>query len=215
MYMPKVKVCGLTRAEDVCAAERLGVDYFGIILYPKSPRCVGDDTLEALLNVIPQGRRVMVDVAPDDNVLEARAKLGFDFFQIHFDAEETPVERIAGWSKIVGVSRLWLAPRIRPEDHLPEHLLEYAYTFVLDAYKAGEFGGTGQTGEWARFAQFRLAHTDKRLALAGGIGPSNVIAALSATGAEIVDLNSGVESAPGIKDVTKLTAVMNALHSLV
>ena len=209
---PNVKVCGLTRPEDARAATRLGVDYLGAIFYPKSPRCVKAETLEDLLLFMPDGKRVMVDVSPEYEALEKRLDLGFDFFQIHFDVATTPREVITRWSSIVHRERLWLAPRLKPEDPLPDYILELAGTLVMDTYKPGLYGGTGQTGEWARFAKLKETHPDLRVALAGGINPENVLAAIEETNADMIDLNSGVESAPGIKDAKKIAAVMDALY---
>ncbi|MFA5257800.1 MAG: phosphoribosylanthranilate isomerase [Opitutales bacterium] len=210
---PKVKVCGLTRPEDARAATRAGADYLGAIFYQRSPRYVNLDTLEDLVFAMPEGKRVMVDVAPEDMVLEDRIELGFDFYQLHFDLS-VPVERIKGWSEITGVNRLWLAPRIPSGTAFPEKLLELADTFVLDNYKPDTFGGSGKAGGWDRFAKWKAAYPNKCFVLAGGLGPDNVVAAYAATKAEVLDLNSGVESAPGIKDQAKLSRAIHAVRNL-
>lgn len=208
----KVKVCGMTRVEDARACTRMGVDYLGVIFYPKSPRCVKAELLEELLPAIPDGQRVMVDVAPDSTTLRERVDAGFDYCQIHFDNETTPSDRVESWHKAIGAQRLWLAPRLKPEEPFPEHLLPLAETFVIDSYKAGEFGGTGIADGWERFARIRAAHPDKRFILAGGLGPDNLGAALEATHAEMVDLNSGVEISPGVKDLAKIASSLDILR---
>jgi phosphoribosylanthranilate isomerase len=208
----KVKVCGMTRVEDARDCIRMGVDYLGVIFYPKSTRCVKPESLEELLPAIPDGRRVMVDVAPDSTTLRERVDSGFDYCQIHFDNETTPTERVTSWHKAIGGQRLWLAPRLKPDEAFPEPLLPLADTFVIDSYKAGEFGGTGIAEGWERFARLRLAHPDKRFILAGGLGPDNIAAALDATGTEMVDLNSGVESSPGVKDLGKIALALEAIR---
>jgi len=210
---PKVKICGLTRPEDARAATRLGADYLGVIFYPLSSRCVNPNVQEELLFFIPDGKRVMVDVDTEFAVLRKRLELGFDYYQLHFDIS-TPVERIKKWSEITGQVRLWLAPRIPPEAEFPEHILPFADTFVIDSYKAGEFGGTGCTDGWERFVRWKAAYPDKRFVLAGGLGPDNVAEAHTATGAAVMDLNSGVESEPGIKDITKMSAAIHAIRAL-
>ncbi len=210
---PKVKICGLTRPEDARAATRLGADYLGTIFFTGSPRCVKEDILEELLFFMPDGRRVMVDVMPDCESLARRMDLGFDYCQIHFDID-TPEEQLGEWMDTVGRSRLWLAPRIQPGQSIPEHILAYADTFLLDGFSKNSFGGTGKNADWASFANTRKAHLNKHFCLAGGLKPDNVLEALVASGAEQIDLNSGVESAPGIKDAAKISAVMQILRGM-
>ncbi len=209
----KVKICGLTRSEDARAATRLGADYLGVIMYAKSPRCVQDEDLEDLLFFIPDGRRVMVDVAIDCDVLRSRLDLGFDYYQIHFDPSSTPLETVRTWSEIVTPSRLWLAPRLKPEESFPEQLLPFATTFLIDAYKEGAYGGTGVKGDWSFFKKLKGICKDKRLILAGGLNPENAKDALTATAAEVLDFNSGVETAPGLKDLSKMAAVIKTVHA--
>lgn len=212
---PFVKVCGLTRPADAAKAAELGADYLGAIFYAKSPRCVKAAVLPELLAAMPAGRRVMVDVAPAPGAIRERQSLGFDFFQIHFDVESTLPSTLEAWAAEAGTGRLWLAPRLKPEDPLPDYIFELADTLVMDTYRPGVYGGTGETGEWERFHRLK-AHllqfrSDLRLALAGGIGPGNVRQALDATGAAMVDLNSGVEEAPGLKDAGKMAAAFAAI----
>ncbi|HNX04000.1 MAG TPA: phosphoribosylanthranilate isomerase [Opitutales bacterium] len=212
---PKVKVCGLTRPGDAAGAARLGADYLGAIFYEKSPRCVKADMLPELLAAMPEGRRVMVDVCPDSGAIAKRLSQGFDFFQIHFDVASTLASTIEGWAGEAGLGRLWLAPRLRPEDPLPDYVLELADTIVMDTYRPNVYGGTGETGEWERFMRLqrhlRRTRPALRLALAGGLGPGNVLAALKATNAAMVDLNSGVEDAPGQKSAEKLGKAFEAI----
>ena len=79
-----VKVCGITRREDAIASLELGAAAIGINIYPPSPRFVSLESAKELLEIIPPGKRVMVDVAPTPKDLQKRLALGFDFFQIHF-----------------------------------------------------------------------------------------------------------------------------------
>jgi phosphoribosylanthranilate isomerase len=212
---PVVKICGLTRPGDAREAASLGADYMGVIFYPKSPRCVKAQALPEILAEIPEGRRVMVDVAPEPGIIAARRRIGFNCFQIHFDAATTLALTIENWAREAGNGALWLAPRLRPEDPLPEYVPELADTIVMDTYRPGVYGGTGETGEWERFNRLRKTlaalRPGLRLALAGGLSPGNALAALRATGAAMVDFNSGVEDSPGIKNAAKMAAALAAV----
>lgn len=209
----QIKICGITNRADAELALRLGADYLGIIVYPKSPRAVAIGQLPALLEVIPPGKRVMVDVATGTDVLESYLPYQFDAYQIHFDLD-IAIASVAAWSGIVGQHALWLAPRIAPDEpDFPQILLEFADTVVLDAYDAKAYGGTGRAGtNWQRFIDCSVFYQHKRWVLAGGLGPDNLAQALAVTEAAMVDVNSGVESTPGRKDPQRLQAVFEILR---
>ncbi|MGC9451227.1 MAG: phosphoribosylanthranilate isomerase [Oceanipulchritudo sp.] len=201
----KVKVCGITRPEDAELALSLGARYIGIILYEKSPRAVPPERVPELLGAIPPGKRVLVDVAPGADRLETFLPLGFDAYQIHFDLN-TSMASVAAWSGLVGQQALWAAPRIPPgEPHFPQILMEFADTILLDTYDKEAYGGTGRAGRnWQRFLDCTLLYQHKNWILAGGLSPDNVREALDFTNAGTIDVNSGVEARPGIKDPEKL-----------
>lgn len=208
-----VKVCGITRKEDARVALDLGARYIGINVYPPSPRSVAARDVQGLLEYIPQGQRVLVDVAPDAQRVQRFADLGFDFFQLHFDLD-LPMSLLSTWFTILGQDNIWAAPRI-PGDQLefPQVLLEFADTFLLDSYDPKLFGGTGKAGQnWQRFLDCSVLYQHKRWILAGGLSPENAVEAVRATGATHIDVNSGVESSPGIKDPGRLRLLFEALR---
>ena len=205
----RLKVCGLTTAEDAAAAAGIGADFLGFILYPKSPRFLSLARYADLKPRLPALPKVAVMVSPSLAELEAALSAGFDFFQIHFPATDASAVRAA--SDRVGAARLWLAPKLPPEAELDAALLPLAGTWLLDAYRADSYGGTGHTGDWAKFRRYREAHPAKAWVLAGGLSPENAAAAVAATGARAIDVNSGVESAPGRKDPVKLAALRAVL----
>lgn len=206
-----LKVCGLTRAEDAVAAAGVGADCLGFIFYPKSPRCVTLEQFKALRPGLPAGvRNVAVMVEPGLAELTGALQAGFDAFQIHFKTG-TPLAQLREWSEIVGPARLWLAPRLPPEADVSPWLLPLADTFLLDTFHAEKFGGTGETGDWAKFQRHQAAYPGKTWILSGGLTPANIAEAIRASGAKFVDVNSGVESAPGVKDHMKLQALAAAL----
>ncbi|TVP80267.1 MAG: phosphoribosylanthranilate isomerase [Puniceicoccaceae bacterium] len=207
----QIKICGLTREADVDLALSLGADYFGFIVYPKSPRGLSLERAAELAQRVPRGKRVLVDVETGTQELERYREAGFDFFQIHCGLQ-VGLATLAAWSGLVGADRLWLAPRVAPEDDFPLATLEFAQTLLVDTYVPGQVGGTGVVGDWGRFSELSAAHPLTKWILAGGLGPANVLQALSQTAADHLDINSGVESAPGIKDPAKLREVFQILR---
>ncbi|MEX0330564.1 MAG: phosphoribosylanthranilate isomerase [Puniceicoccaceae bacterium] len=209
----KVKICGVTRPEDADLALSLGADYIGINVYEKSPRSVGLDQIPSLLEAIPEGRRVLVDVAPSQERLEAYLDLGFDFYQLHFDLDVS-MAAVAAWSGLAGPEALWVAPRIPPQEQtFPQILMEFSETILLDTYSKAAYGGTGESGQnWQRFLDCTLLYQHKKWVLAGGLSPDNVREALAFTQADTIDVASGVESSPGIKDPNKLKEFFKQVH---
>ncbi|PXA05206.1 phosphoribosylanthranilate isomerase [Coraliomargarita sinensis] len=211
MYRPvTVKICGLTREADVDLALELGADYCGFIVYPKSPRGISLERAMELASRVPEGRRVLVDVETGTEELEARRDAGFDFFQIHTGLD-IGLASLAGWSGLVGRERLWVAPRLKPGDVFPEMVYEFADTVLLDTYHKDRVGGTGETGDWDGFAKLKQQNPATRWILAGGLNPQNALEAIAATGAGCVDVNSGVETEPGMKSPEKLRELFGAL----
>ncbi|MBM3872802.1 MAG: phosphoribosylanthranilate isomerase [Verrucomicrobia bacterium] len=209
----RLKVCGLTSLVDAEAADAVGADYLGFILYPQSPRHITLAQFVAMAARLPPGRRpVAVMVEPSAEELAPVAAAGFVAVQIHF-REETPLAHLEAWSERVGSDRLWLAPKLPPGREPQPAWLPLARTFVVDTFHAAGFGGSGQTGDWAAFPRLRVAHPDHHWILAGGLKPENIATAVRQTGARWVDVNSGVESAPGVKDAARLRAFGAALRA--
>lgn len=207
----RFKVCGLTSLADAELAERCGADYLGFILYPKSPRGISLAQFQAMVPRLPEGRKVAVCVEPSVDELAAMRDAGFDYFQIHF-RPETPIAQLAAWSRLVRAQHLWLAPKLAPGAELSAAMLALAEYIMLDTFHAESFGGSGKTGDWTKFARLQAEHPEKSWILAGGLRPDNVGEALRQSGARFVDVSSGVERAPGIKDHAKLEAFALALH---
>jgi phosphoribosylanthranilate isomerase len=207
----RLKVCGITSLVDADFADRCGADYLGFILYSKSPRFISLDTFVAMEPRLPDRHKVAVSVEPTTADLERMTKAGFDFFQIHF-RPEVAQPTVAEWSDLVGPERLWLAPKLPPAMDVPAGLLPLAKFFLLDTFHPEKFGGTGATGDWAKFSRHQNAHPDKTWILSGGLNPENIGDALRLSSARFVDVNSGVESAPGVKDQAKLKRFVVRLH---
>ena len=208
----RIKVCGITTLVDAEAADACGADFLGFILHAKSPRHVPVGQFRAMAGRLPPRRKVAVSVRPAVEDLRAWRQEGFDAFQVHFPLE-TPEAEVAAWSAAVGRARLWLAPKLPPEEPFPAGLLGHADTVLWDTYSPAGYGGTGRTGDWAGFRAAGKGHPKTTWILAGGLSPSNVGDALRATGARFLDVNSGVESSPGVKDPAKLRAFFASVRS--
>ncbi|MEC8043494.1 MAG: phosphoribosylanthranilate isomerase [Verrucomicrobiota bacterium] len=211
----EVKVCGITRKEDAETALTAGAKYLGFIQYPKSPRKISLDSSKSIMQSVDSFSfgKVAVDVCPTPESVVQMKDAGFDFFQFHF-AYDFDIKQIRQWSELVGPSSLWLAPKIPPGTSFPESLLDFADTFVIDAYSKDKFGGTGNTSDWGSFLSFQKDYPTKKWVLAGGIGPQNVAQAIQVTNPAIIDLNSMVEIEPGIKEKEKIKTVFKFLSDL-
>ncbi len=207
----RLKICGITSLIDAEFADKCGADYFGFILYPKSPRHLTLTQYRAMVPRLPERRKVAVSVEPTLEELAAMKDAGFDYFQIYF-RPETPEERLTEWSRLVGEKQLWLAPKLPPESDVSPAALAVAKFILLDTFHADGFGGSGKTGDWGKFGRHQKTHTQNHWILAGGLNPENIAEAVRATGAKFVDVNSGVEAAPGVKDIEKLKRFVVALH---
>ena len=207
----RLKVCGLTSLVDAEFADGVGADYLGFIFHGESPRNLSLAQYKAMAPRLPDRRKVAVSVEPSLDTLSAMRDLGFDYFQIHYRSG-TSSEQLSAWSRLVGEKHLWLAPKLPPTDDVSPAALAVAKFILFDTFRAEGFGGTGKTGDWAKFARHQSAHTHNFWILAGGLNSDNIADALKASGAKFVDVNSGVEAAPGIKDPEKLKRFVVRLH---
>lgn len=190
------KVCGLTRPEDAVAAYEAGATHGGVIFAARSPRRVSLEQAAAVRQAAPLvGVGVFVD-APQDEILAAVDRLSLGAVQLSGDEspEGVRVLRAALPRRV----ELWKAFRV--QDALPATEAYAVDRILFDTYARGQHGGTGRRFDWSLLA----AHPDReRIILAGGISPENVAEAV-ATGVGGIDVNSGVEQAPGLKDPVRI-----------
>lgn len=190
--MPKIKICGFTRPQDAQAAAELGADAVGLVFYAQSKRCVdAAQAAEIAAALPPQVAKVALFV--NESAEQIRRILGavpIDIVQFHGD--EAP-EFCRQFGK-----PYWKAVRVQSAQDIAEAAEHYAdaAALLLDAHIEGQYGGTGQVFDW------RLLPDTMPLPwiLSGGLNPGNVAAALRQTGAAWLDVSSGVEQAPGIKN---------------
>ncbi|MGB8622427.1 MAG: phosphoribosylanthranilate isomerase [Paracoccaceae bacterium] len=206
----RVKICGLTDAGHVRAAVRAGAAYVGFVFFPKSPRCVSLDRARALAAEVPPGvAKVALVVDADDATLdEIVARVPLDMLQLH--GSESPA-RVSELRARYGLP-VMKAVGIADESDLPR-LAEYgrvADQILVDAKppKGAELpGGNAIAFDWRLIAGRRWPVP---WMLAGGLTAGNVAEAARLTGARQVDVSSGVESAPGVKDPDLIGAFIRA-----
>jgi phosphoribosylanthranilate isomerase len=201
--MVKVKFCGLKRREDVEKALSLGVDYIGFVLYPKSPRFVGFDELQELVYTAGNTKKVGVMVDPGYEYVKRVLDMGIDLVQLH--GEES-----FEFAKKIGIDRVIKAFRVKDELQIAQEW-HSVYAILLDTYSDKAYGGTGKTFDW-RLAE-KFVKEGFRVFLSGGLNPSNVMHAVKRVNPYAVDVSSGIEVSPGVKDHDKMIAFVKALRN--
>jgi phosphoribosylanthranilate isomerase len=195
--MTRVKICGITNPEDAQAAIEAGADALGFILYPPSPRCVDLNNIWPWVSALPPFiQRVLVTVNhPPDDLVQLQKKFPFDVWQLHGD-EPPEVCSLLYPSRTIKVIRL-------EEPTHPENFSSYPVdAFLLDT-PTPEFGGSGRTFDWQLAAEF-TDQSERPVILSGGLTPDNVREAVFNVRPYAVDVSSGVEYRPGIKDHAKV-----------
>jgi phosphoribosylanthranilate isomerase len=199
----KVKICGITRPEDALFAAARGADALGFIFVKASPRFIDPDAAGLIIGQLPPFvTPVGVFVNEHrESILRTIARSGIRCLQMH--GEESP-----------GDTEGYAVPVIKSfrvgEAFDPELLAAYGTSAcLLDTFVGGSHGGTGKTFDW------RIALDAKRYAriiLSGGLTPGNVTDAISTVQPYAIDLSSGVESAPGVKDHAKVRALFERIR---
>ncbi len=188
----RVKICGITRIEDLHAACAAGADALGFVFYDKSPRHVSIDTAAALVRALPpfvQSVGLFVDAEPA-TIKAVLASVPLDLLQFHGD--ETP-------EQCAHAGRPFLkAVRVKADTDLLKYAADFeaARGLLLDAYVPGVPGGTGERFDWSLIP----SDLPKPVVLSGGLDPGNVAEAVRRVRPWAVDVSSGVEASKGIKD---------------
>jgi phosphoribosylanthranilate isomerase len=196
-----VKICGITRPGDAELACRAGASAIGLNFWPGSKRFVDDARArEVLAAVAPGVLKVGVFVNATAAEVDRRLALGLDLVQLHGD------EQPEAWTHLPA-ERLVRAIRVRDAGSLAEAARWSARFFLFDAAADG-YGGSGQVAPWQHLGGAR-----RPFLLAGGLHADNVAAAIAALAPDGVDVASGVESSPGIKDPAKVAAFVEAARA--
>jgi phosphoribosylanthranilate isomerase len=213
----RVKFCGMRRVEDVQLAVDLGVDYLGFVLVPGTPRAVDAAQVLRIQQQVGCSRVCRVGVfrnQPADVINRLVERLCLDLVQLHGSEDvsvsgaiDVPVIRMLP----VATGRTAASSDALPQAHLQA---ENLYAFLLDAMAdGGASGGLGVRADPHRLAQaIATIPPSQRLILAGGLTPQNVRAIVDRYQPDVVDVSSGVESEPGIKDADRMRAFLQAVR---
>lgn len=199
----RVKVCGLLRVEDAVLAVELGATAVGFIFWPRSPRFIDPATARTIASALPPAVArvgVFVDQAAEF-VKQVAETVPLDAVQLHGN------ESVADYAQ-VGVPLIKAIAVSIPFDGSVMDAVPEDVTVLLDAHDPERRGGTGRTIDWSVAAAMAAR---RPTILSGGLNPLNVSEAVGRVRPYMVDVSSGVESAPGVKDPTKLRAFFRAL----
>jgi len=206
----EIKICGLTRPGDALAAAELGASYVGAI-FAGGPRMITPEQAAELFAGLPdEVRRVGVFGADAPREVARMALVaGLDVVQLHADPDTAHASRVREETGL----EVWGVVRVTP-DSIAERITELdaaVDAIVLDALVPGKLGGTGIRFDWQATADLaRPGHA--RLVVSGGLDAGNVGEAMRRLAPDVVDVSSGVEATPGIKDHERMRAFVEAAH---
>ena len=205
MQMP-VKICGITSFRDASIAIDYGVSAVGFIFYKKSKRFIKPEIVgEWIQNVPKHIKKVGVFVDEDiDDISKIVDILGLDFIQLH--GNESP--------EYCNLINTPIIKAFRVSENFDINILDKykVSAFLFDNYKKGEMGGTGETFNWNVISKLK---TSTPIILSGGLSYKNILNAIDKVSPSAIDLNSGVEVAPGIKDEEKINKIFKKLKHTV
>lgn len=204
-----MKICGITREEDLQDVVSSDADAVGFIAFKKSPRYISPEALEALLKTTDTSSilKVGVFVNSSKEEIDAYVSAGIDIIQLHGDES---AEFALSLNKPI-----WRALRLKDEEQIDQFKDFPCEKFLVDSYvKGAEIpGGTGHVGDWCLAKDF-IAATSKDVLLAGGLKASNIGDAYEQVSPFGFDLSSGVELSPGIKSREKIVELSAALEAI-
>lgn len=200
-----VKICGITRGDDASLAVALGATALGFVFWSSSPRRVTPAVARYIVaglpsSVLPVG--VFVD-ATREEIEQVAADVGLAAVQLHGSESPEFARQLT--------RRVIKAVALDPDGTDDELARWQDVTLLIDAHDPGRRGGTGRVVDWGRAAAIALRH---EAILAGGLTPLNVAEAIATVRPAGIDVSSGVEASPGVKDPEKLRALFDALASV-
>ncbi len=203
--MTEIKICGITRLEDALCAAACGADAVGFIFHPASPRYIAPERAKEIISELPRGiAKVGVFVnRKREEVEQVAGACGLDLIQLHGD--ESPA-----YCRLFPPELLIKAVSPKTAQELGKLGTYKVRAFLADSRDAGRYGGTGKRADWNLAAALKKTLP---LILAGGLDAENIGTALAAVAPQAVDINSGCELAPGIKDHARMRRIIGLIRS--
>ncbi len=202
-----LKICGITQGSDLqFVMNQSAICAVGFIAYPKSPRYISSCDLKVLLNNNSCDLcKVGVFVNEELSIIREYIDAGIDVIQLHGNESAQFAEECAKYAEV------WKAIAPQKEEDIAKYANYPANKFLIDAFSKTEYGGTGRLANW-EVAQVAKEILSKDIILAGGINSSNITSAICAVKPYGIDLSSGVEISPGIKDYDKIIKLLKKLN---
>ncbi len=205
MSRTRIKICGITRTEDALLACELGADAIGLVMTPSSPRCVSVERARRIRDALPSfvSAVMLTHDLPLDHLAKLIDAVQPDLIQFHGSEDATFCESFG----VHYIKAIGMAGEVDVRAMTAMH--PHARGFVLDGHAPGARGGQGRTFDWSRIPR----DLGRPIILAGGLNADNVARAIVEVRPWAVDVASGVESSPGIKDEKKLRAFFASVRS--
>ena len=201
--MIPVKICGITTCEDAEIAVNYGASAIGMIFYEGSPRYIYPDKVEEWISAIPE-RVKKVGVFVNEkrkNIKTIVEKLNLDYIQLHGDESPKYCDKM--------IRPVIKAFHVGTDFDSTVLVNFHVHAFLFDTYQEGKLGGTGRSFNWGLISSLK---TDIPIILSGGLNPGNINKGIETVQPSAVDVNSGIESEPGIKDKVKVEKLFNTLE---
>ena len=209
MNSTKVKICGITNLEDARFAAGAMVDFLGFIFTDKSPRYIEPAEAGAMINWLEGPEKVGVFLnQPLDDVNRIAKETGLDYVQLHGNESQEYCQLVEKpIIKVIHVSQHTSSEEIKASAALYAGVVSF---LLFDTKTDGKWGGSGKTFDWTLLKD---AAGEIPFFVAGGIGPDNVLEAINTLQPFAIDVNSGVEEKPGLKDFDKIETLMERIEA--
>lgn len=209
----RVKICGLTRLQDARAAAEAGADYLGVVVVPETPRTVTPADARRIRGDTGVTLALVSADRPPERLARDAETAGAGVLQLHGTESPDDVRRL----RDAGEWTIWKSVRVREPADVEEALLRFGELvdgLHLDAWHPRRIGGTGVRFPWEAVRELRHRVPDGTdVVAAGGLDPDNVAEAIAVLRPEVVDVSSGVERAPGVKDGSRIRAFVRAVRA--
>ena len=207
----RIKMCGVTRLADAEAAVEAGIDALGFIFHPKSPRNIDPEQARQIIDRLPPFIDT-VGVFVNKKRHEVEEIIDYcrlAYAQLHGEENPKYCERLVRFAAPCQVLKAFrVGPDLQARDIRPYDA--HVRGYLLDTFDTRMAGGTGKTFDWDRIKKLKL---HRPLLLAGGLNPDNILKALERVRPYGVDVNSGVEVSPGVKDHDRIRALVSRVRS--